>query len=90
MIMTKTIPGGVVHKMPSDFRTAILSKPKVRALWEDLTPLSRNEWICWVEDAKKDETRERRIKVGISKMTSGMRRPCCWAGCTHRARTGKA
>ena len=81
---TKTIPGGTVHRMPADVKKMILSTPKVLALWEDITPLARNEWICWIEDAKQAETRVRRIKVGKSKMLSGMRRPCCWAGCMHR------
>ncbi len=75
---------GTVHKMPTDFKKAILSSKKVSDVWQDITPLARNEWICWVEEAKKAETRERRIKVGLSKMNGGMRRPCCWAGCIHR------
>lgn len=87
---TTALADGVVHKMPNDFRKAILSSPKVTQMWQDITPLARNEWICWVEQAKKDETRERRIQVGLSKMTGGMRRPCCWAGCLHRERTGHA
>ena len=81
---TKALSTGTVHKMPADLKTMILSSPKVLALWEDITPLARNEWICWVEDAKQAETRTRRLKVGKSKMLSGMRRPCCWAGCPHR------
>ncbi len=81
---TKKLSEGVVHKLPSDLREAIISEPKVLRLWEDITPLARNEWICWVISAKQQETRERRVKVGISKMMSGMRRPCCWAGCIHR------
>lgn len=89
MFQTK-IPGGVVHKMPTDFKKAIVSSPKVLKLWGEITPLARNEWICWVEEAKKDETRKRRIQVGLSKMSSGMRRPCCWMGCMHRDRTGTA
>jgi uncharacterized protein YdeI (YjbR/CyaY-like superfamily) len=75
---------GVAHKLPKDFRTALASSKVANKAWQDITPLARNEWICWVEEAKKQETRERRIKVGISKLNSGMRRPCCWAGCTHR------
>ena len=75
---------GVVHALPADLRQAIGSKPKVRALWEDITPLARNEWICWVISGKKEETRGIRIKKALSKMSGGMRRPCCWAGCTHR------
>ncbi len=87
--MNTSLPHGTVHKLPADFAKAIAGKPKVHALWQEITPLARNEWICWVEDAKKEATRTRRIQVGISKLSSGMRRPCCWAGCMHRARTGK-
>lgn len=83
--MQKTlVAGGVVHTMPADLRDAIITTPKVLVLWEDITPLARNEWICWVISGKKAETRGVRIKKALSKMKGGMRRPCCWAGCTHR------
>lgn len=78
------VSSGTVHTLPADMRTMIVASPRVHALWEEITPLARNEWICWVKDAKKSETRSRRIKVGRSKLLSGMRRPCCWAGCPHR------
>ena len=74
----------MVHNLPADFRKAIDSDKKVNEVWADITPLARNEWICWVTSAKKDETRKRRITVGLDKMRSGMRRPCCFAGCPHR------
>ncbi len=83
-MFSKTIPGGVVHKLPADVNAMIQTTPKVLALWQDITPLARNEWICWIDSAKKDETRDRRIKVAKDKMLKGMRRPCCWAGCGHR------
>lgn len=70
--------------MPADFRQAIESDALVSDLWMSITPLARNEWICWVTSAKKDETRTRRIRVGLDKMRKGMRRPCCWPGCPHR------
>ncbi len=82
--MTQKVSTGVVHKVPKDLEKALLSDPKMLAMWEDITPLARNEWICWIISAKKDETRKRRIEVGESKLTSGMRRPCCWEGCPHR------
>lgn len=83
--MTKqTLAGGVVHKMPEDLETAILKIPKALAVWKDITPLARNEWICWVISGKKAETRDIRIEKALSKLKGGMRRPCCWAGCTHR------
>ena len=73
-----------VHKLPKDLKKAINSTPSVKALWEDITPLAKNEWICWVISGKKEETRFIRIKKAISKLSGGMRRPCCWAGCPHR------
>ncbi len=72
------------HSMPKDLGEAIASVPKVQVLWNDITPLSRNEWICWVISGKKAETRNIRIEKAISKMKGGMRRPCCWIGCIHR------
>lgn len=78
------VSSGTVHKIPADMRAMLLAAPKAYAVWEDITPLARNEWICWVTDAKRAETRVRRIIVGRSKLTKGDRRPCCWAGCPHR------
>ncbi len=72
------------HKMPEDLRRAIASSPKATVVWQDITPLARNEWICWVISGMKAETRSIRIKKALSKLSSGMRRPCCWIGCVHR------
>lgn len=80
----KEIGTGTVHKLPEDLKKAIISTPKVFALWQDITPLARNEWICWVTSGKKADTRDIRIKKALSKMKGGMRRPCCWEGCSHR------
>lgn len=82
--MTSTDINGGVHKMPIDLRKALVANPKALLVWKDITPLARNEWICWIISAKQPETRKRRIRVGMSKMRGGMRRPCCWAGCPHR------
>jgi bacteriocin resistance YdeI/OmpD-like protein len=67
------IAGGVVHKVPADLRKTLVSSPAARAAWEDITPLARNEWICWVLDAKKPETRGRRIELTRAKLLTGMR-----------------
>lgn len=82
---TKNISGGTAHKMPEDLRKAILADPKVFALWEDITPLAHNEFICWVENAKHIETRSRRVRRTCEELLEGNRRPCCWLGCIHRA-----
>ena len=81
---TEKMGHGTVHKLPADFRKAIESSAVAKTLWADITPLARNEWICWVTSAKQEGTRKRRIEVGIDKMQGGMRRPCCWSGCIHR------
>ena len=73
----------MLHTIPKDLREALALAPKARAVWEDITPLARSEWICWVTSGKKVETRGIRIKKALSKLGGGMRRPCCWAGCPH-------
>ncbi|TNY28536.1 YdeI/OmpD-associated family protein [Thermomonas haemolytica] len=78
------LAGGTVHELPEDFRAAIERDRAVASLWTEITPLARNEWICWVTSPKQEATRQRRIAVGIDKMRKGMRRPCCWPGCPHR------
>ena len=83
------MPGGVVHKLPRDLREALIADPDVLAAWGDITPLARNEFICWVEDAKQAATRARRIRRTREELEEGQRRPCCWPGCKHRDRTGR-
>ena len=82
--MTKQISGGVAHDLPPDLRKVLTSDPKALAAWKDLTPLARNEWICWAISVKKPETRREHVERVCAQLKEGMRRPCCWIGCTHR------
>ena len=82
--MANTFPHGTVHKAREDLQAALRSDPKVFVLWESLTPLGRNEFICWVDDAKQPKTRQRRIERTCDELLEGKKRPCCWAGCIHR------
>lgn len=83
--MTKRdISSGVVHEVPEDLREALTSDPEALAAWEDLTPLARNEWICWTISVKKPETRREHVERVCSELKEGIRRPCCWYGCIHR------
>jgi uncharacterized protein YdeI (YjbR/CyaY-like superfamily) len=75
--------------MPADLRKALTSDDATLAVRNDITPLTRIEWICWVESAKLIETRERRIVRAHTELDEGKRRPCCWPGCIHRDKTGK-
>ncbi len=83
------LPGGVVHELPTDLSEGLSGSDDALAAWLDITPLARNEFICWVEDAKQEATRERRIRRTREELEEGMRRPCCWPGCKHRERNGK-
>ncbi|HEX2802370.1 MAG TPA: YdeI/OmpD-associated family protein [Sphingomicrobium sp.] len=78
------LPGGVVHDLPGDFEDALKADADALTTWHDITPLARNEWICWIESAKKPETRRKRIDWGRENLNEGKRRPCCWPGCPHR------
>jgi hypothetical protein len=78
------ISGGTVHKVPADLRKALTSDPKALAAWESLTPLARNEWICWATFVKREETRKEHVERVRTELKEGMRRPCCWLGCIHR------
>lgn len=88
--MTESLPGGAVHDLPDDLRDELLAHHDALAAWRDITVLARNEFICWVEAAKQAKTRERRIRRTREELQEGMRRPCCWPGCSHREKTGKA
>jgi len=83
-MINTTIADGVVHTMPEDLKEAISKNTAVLELWNRLTPLSRNEWICWVTIVKKEETRIEHIERLCAQLLEGKKRPCCWPGCPHR------
>lgn len=86
MTMTKnTLPAGAAHEMPADLEKALLANPKALAAWQDkITPIARNEWICWTVTVKQQKTRDEHVKRAIEELAEGQRRPCCWIGCIHR------
>jgi hypothetical protein len=65
--------------VPADLRKALwAATPKARALWSEVTPIARRDWIHWITSAKQPETRTRRIKNACSMLAAGKRRPCCF------------
>lgn len=70
--------------MPRDLRVFLDAHEDVAKLWDTLTPLARNEWICYVTIVKKAETRANHLRRLAEDMRRGKRRPCCWPGCPHR------
>jgi hypothetical protein len=65
-------------QLPADLENALAAAPQVRALWTDITPMARWDWIRWIRATGREETRKRRIEVAFSKLLSGSRRPCCF------------
>ncbi|MEP7036605.1 MAG: YdeI/OmpD-associated family protein [Dermatophilaceae bacterium] len=80
--------------VPEDLAAALAAAPpRIREIWEDITPMARWEWVRWVRATGNPATRQRRVEVSISKMDGGKRRPCCFdlSSCTDPdlARSGK-
>ena len=82
--MTQKLSGGLVHELPLDLGEALSKTIEISGLWQCLTPIARNEFICWIEDAKQEKTRAKRICRTLEELNKGHKRPCCWAGCIHR------
>ncbi|MCA9334019.1 YdeI/OmpD-associated family protein [Candidatus Saccharibacteria bacterium] len=78
------ISDGIAHQLPDDLKTVLQADKSLLERWEDLTPLARNEWICWTVTCKRSETRAEHIRRVRTELLAGKRRPCCWAGCPHR------
>lgn len=82
--MKGKISNGILHKVPGDMEKALTSNPDILVKWDSLTPVQRNEWICWVTIVKKQETRNGHISRMTQELKEGKRQPCCWPGCPHR------
>jgi hypothetical protein len=65
-------------KVPADLKSALAAAPQAHALWMDITPMARWDWIRWIGATKNPETRKHRIDVTLSKFRTGKRRPCCF------------
>lgn len=75
---------GAVHDLPADLGKALSTNLKAFDAWQTITPLARNEWICWTVSVKQDKTRQAHVTRACAELAAGKRRPCCWVGCIHR------
>lgn len=73
-----------MHTLPIDLKKILDNNQELKNKWDKLTPLARNEWICWVTIVKKSETRLNHLQRLKEEIIEGKRRPCCWPGCPHR------
>ena len=82
--MKKKTTAYFLHTLPKDMSEVLHAHKTLLLTWNGLTPLARNEWICWVTIVKKPETRKDHLKRLSEDLRSGKKRPCCWPGCPHR------
>jgi hypothetical protein len=67
-------------RLPIDLRKALAAAPPAQALWQEITPMARRDWILWISSARQPETRSRRIEKACDMLASGKRRVCCFGG----------
>lgn len=80
MITTKT----AYHKLNKSLKTKLTKNKELREIWNSLTDIQRNEWVCYTTNAKKSETNAERLERAEEDMLKGKKTPCCWPGCPHR------
>lgn len=78
------INDGILHKVTDDMKNVLKADADVLLRWNKLTPIQRNEWICWITIVKKTETRADHIQRMLADLSEGKKQPCCWPGCPHR------
>lgn len=83
------IEAGILHEVSPDIEAVLAADTGLLERWNKLTPIQRNEWICWVTIVKKSETRIAHVQRLISDIKEGKKQPCCWPGCPHRRAKAK-
>lgn len=58
---------------PADLAEAIAADPAAQTTFDALAPSHRKEWVRWVEDAKKPETRAKRLAATVEALHEGRR-----------------
>lgn len=86
--MSKTIKNeileSILHEVPTEIEELLLSNNNLLNKWNELTPIARNEWICWVTIVKKEETKKEHLRRLWEDLLKWKKRPCCWPWCPHR------
>ena len=63
------------HDTPDQLQAELDRDTSLLVRWNSLTPLARNEWICWMTSPKKQETRDAHLVRLKEDILSGKRRP---------------
>ena len=57
--------------VPTDLRAALADVPEAKAAFAGMSFTHRREYVEWVEDAKRPETRVRRIAATVERVRAG-------------------
>lgn len=57
--------------LPAELAAAFVTEPDAASFFEGLAPSHRKEWVRWIEDAKKPETRQARLKKTVTALREG-------------------
>lgn len=87
--MAKAADPDFRHATPSEIKALLDTDQALAKEWQALTPLARNEWICWTISAKQEATRQKRRARLHEEVLDGKKRPCCWPGCPHRRESAR-
>ena len=87
--MAKAADPDFRHQLTPELKAMLDGDASLSAKWEALSPLARNEWICWTLSAKQEATREKRRERLHEEILEGKKRPCCWPGCPHRRESAR-
>lgn len=63
---------------PQDLAKLLASSPAARAAWESTTTIARIDWVHWIESAKQQSTRDRRVRNACEMLATGKKRVCCF------------
>jgi len=56
--------------IPDDLRRALAATPAAAAVWHRLAPSHRSEYVAWIDGARRDDTRARRIASTVARLAS--------------------
>ena len=66
--------GPQMDNMPADFADALAANPEAKAFFESIAPFYRKNYLRWIEDARRPETRTRRIGEAMTQLAEKKRR----------------
>ena len=64
-----------VVEEPDDFAALLAAAPDARAAFDALSYTHRKEYVRWITEAKRDETRQERLRRAIEMLQEGVKTP---------------